>query len=94
MKKITREKTILMVSDFHAMRVQAKDLDAAMSLMRAELLEALGDEASALAGEFIILASTKTRTDLNKEALQAELGDRLKEFKKQSTYKILEVKKA
>lgn len=94
MKTITREKTVLLVSDFHAMRAQVRDLDAAMSLMRAELFEALGDEASALAGEFIILSSTKTRTDLNKEALQAELGDRLKDFQKQSTYKILEVKKA
>jgi len=94
MKKLTREKTVLTVADMFAMRVQVRYLNAALERMRAELFEALGDEASALAGEYIIIASTKTRTDLDKEALQVELGERLKEFQKKSTYQTLEVKKA
>ena len=92
MKKLTREKTVLTVADMFAMRVQVRDLNAALERMRAELFEALGDEASALAGEYIIIASTKTRTDLDKEALQVELGERLKEFQKKSTYKTLDIK--
>ena len=94
MKKITREKTVLLVSDFHSMREASKKLDTAMATIRAELMAALGEDSSALVGDFILLVSEKTRTDLDKAALQSELGERLKEFQKRSTYKTLEVKKA
>jgi predicted phage-related endonuclease len=52
----------------------------------------MGDDELMRVGEFILIASTRIRTDLDKKALQQRLGDELKEFEKKTEYKTLDVK--
>lgn len=94
MKTIKRAELIETAQEFAAIREQIKTLEAAQKRMRSELIEALGDENSALVGEYLLILSERVRTDLDKEALQQELGDKFREFQRESTYSVLDIKKA
>jgi predicted phage-related endonuclease len=94
MKKISSKKVVETVKEFQAIKKQMSEMEATMKELRASLKEALGDESSALVGEFLVLVSERTRKDVDKDALQKELGDAFDKFLKVSSYEILEVKKA
>jgi len=94
MKTIRSQAVIDQVELFNELREEQKKIEANLKIIREALMEVLGDEHSAKAGEFLLLVSDRVRTDLDKEALAAEFGDKLKNFQKQSSYQILEIKKA
>jgi hypothetical protein len=57
--------------------------------------ELIGEaEATVQIGAYILVLSECTRTDLDKKALMVAMGDRIKDFEKQTSYTKLEVKKA
>jgi hypothetical protein len=94
MKTIRSQNIIELVARFDEARAIEKSVQAELKNMRESLIAAMGDEASAKAGEFLLLLSERVRTDLDKKALAADLGDKLKTYEKASTYQILEIKKA
>lgn len=94
MKSIKKTALVEMAANFASLREQAKEIEKAQKEMRNALIAALGDEQSALIGEYLIILSERVRTDLDKDALAIELGDRFSEFQKQSSYQVLDIKKA
>ncbi len=94
MKTIRSKEIIDLAERFEAARQQEKELQAALKTMRDSLMAALGDEASAKAGEYLLLVSDRVRTDLDKKALTEALGDEIKQYEKKISYQILEIKKA
>lgn len=94
MKNIKKADLVETAHNFAIIREQIRMLEQTQKIMRQELIEALGDQNSALIGEYLIILSERIRTDLDKDALQKELGDKFQEFLKQSTYSVLDVRKA
>lgn len=90
MKKLN--KFAIAAEELMNLRSRRKALDEAEKTIKESLLAALGDETAAEAGKYLIMQSDRTRTDLDKKALEVELGEELRRFEKQTTYTILEVK--
>lgn len=67
-----------------------KELEPLIDKLQAEL----GDENSGKAGDYLLIATKRQRSDLDKKALAARLGDALKEFEKITTYIVLDIKKS
>lgn len=53
-----------------------------------------GEDGSLKVDRFLITVETKTSKSIDKKALAAELGDRIHDFEKESSYQQLEVKVA
>ena len=51
--------------------------------------ELMGEDSHVQVGDFIISRKIARRTDLDKEALSAYLGDDLKKFEKETVYEVL-----
>lgn len=94
MKTIRSQKVIDQVELFNNLRAQEKEIQNNLKVIRLSLLEVLGEESSAKAGEFLLLVSDRVRTDLDKKALAADLGEKIKDYETETSYQILEVKKA
>lgn len=93
--KITKsQSTISVVERYESLKSSQAAIEKEMKVLREELIGALGGENSMLAGQFLIILSQVTRTDLDKKALQQDLGDKLHDYEKKTTYEKLEVKKA
>lgn len=67
-----------------------KELDPLIDKLQAEL----GDENSGKAGDYLLIATKRQRSDLDKKALAARLGDAIKDFEKITTYIVLDIKKS
>lgn len=94
MKVIKNEKIIELAKRFDEARALEKSIQTELKTMRESLIAAMGDEASAKVGELLLILSERSRTDLDKKALQADLGDKLAKYERQSSYRILEIKQA
>lgn len=94
MKTIRSESIISLTAKYEETKAMQKTLEESLKTMRESLLAAMGDEATAKAGEYLLLRSERTRTDLDKKALLQALGADLAQYEKKSSYEILEVKKA
>ena len=94
MKTIRSESIISLTAQYEETKAIQKSIEESLKTMRESLLAAMGDEASAKAGEYLLLRSERIRTDLDKKALLQALGSDLAQYEKKSSYEILEVKKA
>ena len=54
--------------------------------------QTIGADGSLQVGDWLVIVSEKSRTDLDKKALVVEYGDKIKAFEKTTTYSMVEVK--
>lgn len=94
MKIVTDSKLIALANDFADIRETMKAMERRQKDLRASLVAALGDDNSAMIGEWLLVLSERVRTDLDKDALAEALGERFKEFQRASSYEVLDIKKA
>lgn len=73
---------------------QRKMIEKAEKELKDHFKDLLGEDSIIIVGEVVISLSERTRTDLDKKALAAELGDKIKQFEKSSTYQVMDVKRA
>lgn len=93
MKTSKNKTTILAVERYDRLKESHAAIEKEMKMLREELIGALGGENSMLAGQFLIIISHITRTDIDKKALAADLGDDIHRYEKLTTYPRLEIKK-
>lgn len=67
-----------------------KELDPLIDKFQAEL----ADENSAKVGDYLLIATKRQRSDLDKKALAQRLGDAIKEFEKITVYTVIDIKKS
>lgn len=67
-----------------------KELDPLIEKFQTEL----ADENSAKVGEYLLICSKRSRTDLDKKALAERLGEAIKDFEKVITYTVIDIKKS
>lgn len=70
-----------------------KELDKVEKAIKDQIKEFMGDEMILHGGDYVAIQKEVKRTDLDKQALQAHLGDDYENFLKQTSYRTLEVKK-
>jgi predicted phage-related endonuclease len=93
--KITKsQSTISVVERYKCLKSSQSSIEKEMKVLREELIGALGGENSMLAGQFLIILSQVTRTDIDKKALAADLGDDIHKYEKQTSYDRIDIKKA
>ena len=76
------------------LRDQVKALEKELNPLIDEIKGFMGDETVITLGDVVLILSEITRTDLDKKALTAQLGEAIKRFEKPTTYKKLEIKRA
>ena len=70
-----------------------KEIERKETALKAHFKNLLGESKSLMVGGYFISLSERLRTDLDKEKLRTELGSRLSEFEKISSYNVLDLKK-
>ncbi len=74
---------------------EQKRMAKAVEELKKHFKDMLVDDNSLKVGEILIITSSRSRTDLDKAALAEALGpDVLREFERQKSYEIMEVKLA
>lgn len=94
MKKTTSKDTISKISRLADIRSAKAEMAKEEETIKDAIREVMGDDTAMQAGEFIVLIAEVVRTDLDKKALAAELGDDIKRFEKQSSHDRIEIRKA
>jgi len=95
--KTTENKTIIgLVERLAGIIEMRRTLEADEKEVKSAIKDILaGFEVNVLgAGDFVVILSDRTRTDVDKKKLKVELGERYAEFETKTDYQILEVKKA
>ncbi|MGA0852318.1 MAG: hypothetical protein ACO3QQ_03040 [Candidatus Nanopelagicaceae bacterium] len=94
MKKTTSKDTIKIISRLADIRSAKAEMAKEEETIKDAIRNIMGDETALQAGDFIVLIAEVMRTDLDKKALAAELGDKLKQFEKQSSHDRIEIRRA
>lgn len=94
MKTTKNKATITAVERYESLKASQASIEKELKVLRQELIGALGSDNSMLAGQFLIILSHITRTDIDKKALAADLGDDIHKYEKLTSYPRIDVKKA
>ena len=90
--KTNSEKSIQLVKLYYLTCQKRKELEKLESQTKELIREVMGEDATLIAGDYVVIREVRTRTDLDKKALEIELGSKLKEFQKVSQYETMTVK--
>lgn len=94
MKTTKSQAMISIVERYESLKESHAAIEKEMKVLRQELIGALGGENSMLAGQFLIILSHITRTDIDKKALAADLGDDIHKYEKLTSFPRIDIKKA
>lgn len=94
MKTVRSKKMIEMVAELAEIVEQRRELAKKEKQLKAQLDVALENEEAMKAGQWLVTATEKTRSSLDRKALEAEYGaDEITRFEKVTTYRQIDLKK-
>jgi bifunctional ADP-heptose synthase (sugar kinase/adenylyltransferase) len=94
MKTTQKAETISKAQQLSELIEKRKELEKVEKEIKEFFKAIIGNEGVLLAGDYMILISERSRKDVDKKSLAAELGERYSQFEKESSYQIVEVKRA
>lgn len=93
--KTTSQATINAVAELFAIIEQRKALEKAEKALKSDIKAVMGSALNLDAGLYAVIISERSRSDLDKTALEHDMGhDFIVKYSKRTSYEILEVKPA
>jgi predicted phage-related endonuclease len=93
MRKLSKNELIRISSELFEAREQRKAAEKIEKEHKATLKEIMGDDETLKAGPFLVVLKQVNKTTLDTKLIKIELGERVSEFERDSSYKTLDIKK-